>query len=75
MRAVIMRTTLEIPDHLIEQAQKELGFKSKTDVVIYSLRELLRKKRIEELKGLAGKIELDIDLAKERKRPSTKKKS
>ena len=69
-----MRTTLEIPDHLIEQAQKELGFKSKTDVVIYSLRELLRKKRIDELKALAGKITLDIDLIKERRRPATRKK-
>ena len=70
-----MRTTLEIPDHLIEQAQKELGFKSKTDVVIYSLRELLRKKRIDELKALSGKITLDIDLVKERRRPSPRKKS
>lgn len=69
-----MRITLEVPDHLIEQAQKELGFKSKTDVVIYSLRELLRKKRIEELKDLAGKITLDIDLAKDRRGPSTRKK-
>jgi Arc/MetJ family transcription regulator len=69
-----MRTTLEIPDNLIEQAQKELGFKSKTDVVIYSLRELLRKKRIEELKEMSGKITLDIDIPKSRRRPLNRKK-
>lgn len=55
-----MRTTLEIPRELLQEAQDLLGFKSKTDVIILSLQELIRRKRIEELKELAGKIKLEF---------------
>jgi hypothetical protein len=37
--------------------------------VIFSLRELIRRKRIEELKGMAGAIRLDVDLDRSRRRP------
>lgn len=64
-----MRTTLDIPSELIEEAQNILGFKSKTDTIIVSLQELIRRKKLEELKNLAGKIELDVDIKKSRRRP------
>ncbi|GIW42255.1 MAG: hypothetical protein KatS3mg076_2832 [Candidatus Binatia bacterium] len=64
-----MRTTLDLPEDLVEEARRLLGFKSKTDTVILSLRELVRRRRIEELKELAGKVRLDIDLPKSRRRP------
>lgn len=64
-----MRTTLDLPEELIEEARKLLGFKSKTDTVVVSLQELIRRKRVEHLKSLAGTIELDIDIAKSRRRP------
>lgn len=64
-----MRTTLDIPQELIEEARRILGFKSKTDTVILSLRELIRRRRIEELKDLMGSVELDIDLDESRRRP------
>jgi Arc/MetJ family transcription regulator len=63
-----MRTTLDIPDDLLEEARRLLGFKSKTDTVVVSLQELIRKKRIEHLKALAGQIELEIDVSKSRRR-------
>lgn len=63
-----MRTTLDIPRELIEEARSILGFKSKTDTVILSLQELIRHRRIEELKSLMGSIELDIDLDDSRRR-------
>lgn len=63
-----MRTTLDIPEELIKEAQELLQFQSKTDVVILSLKELIRNRRIEELKKLAGQIDLKIDLKKQRKR-------
>ena len=69
-----MRTTLDIPQELIEEVQRTLGFKSKTDTVIFSLQELLRRQRIEELKALSGKIKLNIDLQKSRRRPKQVKK-
>lgn len=69
-----MRTTLDLPNELVEEARKLLGFKSKTDTIVVSLQELIRRKRIEELKSLAGKIELEIDLDQSRRRVRTKKK-
>jgi Arc/MetJ family transcription regulator len=64
-----MRTTLDIPEDLIEEARRLLGFKSKTDTVVVSLRELIRRRRIEELKALLGKVELDVDVSASRRRP------
>jgi Arc/MetJ family transcription regulator len=66
-----MRTTLDLPEELIEEARRILGFKSKTDTVVLSLKELIRRHRIEELKALAGKIELDIDIDASRRRPKS----
>ena len=39
-----MRITLEIPEPLIEEARHLLGFKSKTDTIVVSLQELIRRK-------------------------------
>ena len=64
-----MRTTLDIPAPLIEEAQRLLGFKSKTDTVILSLQELIRRRRIEELKAMMGSVKLDIDIPASRRRP------
>jgi Arc/MetJ family transcription regulator len=64
-----MRTTLDLPESLIEEARRVLGFKSKTDTVVLALRELVRRRRIEELKELMGHVRLDIDLPKSRRRP------
>lgn len=63
-----MRTTIDIPEELIEEARRVLGFKSKTDTVVLCLRELIRRRRIEELKKLLGSVELEIDLDASRRR-------
>jgi Arc/MetJ family transcription regulator len=64
-----MRTTLDIPEPLLEEARRLLGFKSKTDTVVLSLQELIRRKRIEELKDMMGSVNLDIDIPASRRRP------
>jgi len=64
-----MRTTLDLPESLVEEARELLGFKSKTDTVVVSLRELVRRKRIEELKSMLGRIHLELDLPRSRRRP------
>ncbi len=69
-----MRTTLDVPEDLLNEARSLLQFKSKTDTVIYSLRELIRRKRIEELKEMAGSVQLDIDLDRSRRRPRKSKR-
>jgi Arc/MetJ family transcription regulator len=63
-----MRTTLDIPEALIEEARRLLGFKSKTDTVVLALRELLRRRRLDQLKELMGSVRLQIDLPKSRRR-------
>jgi Arc/MetJ family transcription regulator len=69
-----MRTTLDIPEELLEEARKTLGFQSKTDTVIQSLRELLRRRRIEELKRMLGHVRLDVDTARSRRRPKPRRR-
>lgn len=57
-----MRTTMIIPPDLVEEAREAAGLKSKTETVIYALRELIRHKRLEELKSMFGATEIDVDL-------------
>jgi Arc/MetJ family transcription regulator len=56
-----MRTTLDLPERLVEEARLALGFKSKTDTVVFALREVVRGSRIDELKSLMGRISFDFD--------------
>jgi hypothetical protein len=63
-----MRTTLEIPEALLEEARETLGSKSENDTVILSLQEVVRRRRIEDLKSLFGHIRLDLDIAASRGR-------
>lgn len=65
-----MRTTLDLPDGLVEEARSLLGFTSKTDTVVLALRELIRRKRLDELKALMGQVSLDIDVDRSRRRPT-----
>ena len=64
-----MRTTLDLPEDLLDSARRALGFKSKTDTIVVALRELVRRHRLEELKSLLGRVELDVDVARSRRRP------
>lgn len=63
-----MRTTLDLPEQLIDEARQTLKFKSKTDTVVFALREVIRRGRTDELKALLDKVSFDFDPAKLRKR-------
>ena len=68
-----MRTTLIIPEGLVDEARSALGYTSKTDTVVFALREVVRRNRLEELKAVMGRVEFDFDPTalrrKERRRP------
>jgi len=66
---ICMRTTLDLPADLLNEARTALGFSSKTDTVILALRELVRRRRLDELKALMGRVRLDIDVDRSRRRP------
>ena len=58
-----MRTTLILPVGLVEEARGALGFTSKTDTVVFALREVVRRSRIDELKALMGRVRFEFDPA------------
>ena len=68
-----MRTTLIVPNELMEQARTSLGFTSKTDTVIFALREVVRRSRVDDLKALMGRVSFEFDpadiRAKDRRQP------
>ncbi|MCK5783545.1 MAG: type II toxin-antitoxin system VapB family antitoxin [Desulfobacterales bacterium] len=57
-----MRTTLDLPNNLINEAMKMTRIKTKTKVIITALEQLIRKSQLSEIKEFKGKINLDIDL-------------
>lgn len=57
-----MRTTLDLPEELLEKAMSMAHIKTKTQVITVALQELIRKAEIADLKQFKGKIDLDIDI-------------
>ena len=57
-----MRTTIDLPEKLVQEAMKAAHVKTKTSVIILALKELIRKSKISDLKKFQGKVDLDIDL-------------
>ena len=63
-----MRTTLDLPEELLDRAREILGFKSKTDTIIYALKEVVRRGHVQGLSALFGKVHIDLDLDQVRER-------
>lgn len=63
-----MRTTLDLPAPLLEEALKLSHQKTKTAVIITALEDLIRKNRISGLKKFKGRVDLKIDLDRLRDR-------
>lgn len=66
-----MRTTLDLPEALVNEARAMMGFKSKTDTIVFALQELIRRRKRDHLIGLFGKVKIDLDLDRSRRRPGT----
>lgn len=56
-----MRTTLNIDDELLRFVVKETGAPTKTRAVRQALDEWARRRKIEKLIALGGKIRFDVD--------------
>jgi Arc/MetJ family transcription regulator len=63
-----MRTTLELPDALVNEAMTLTKISTKTDLIKYALENVIQREKVRELANYFGKITLDIDLDKLRKR-------
>jgi hypothetical protein len=56
-----MRTTLDIPEGLVEEAREAIGFKSKTDTVVFALKEVVRRSQVQDLKKLITRLDYEFD--------------
>lgn len=63
-----MRTTLDLPDGLLREAMKASQQRTKTATIITALHELVRRQRLQQLKLFRGKVDLDLDLDRLRRR-------
>lgn len=57
-----MKTTLELPDELIQEAMSLTDVKTKSKVIILALQELIRKNKLAELKTFKGAVDLQMDI-------------
>ena len=63
-----MRTTLDLPEETLEKARQAANLRTKRETVIAGLEELIRKSKREELRGLAGRVRLTVDVSRSRNR-------
>ena len=55
-----MRSTLELPEELIAEAQLMTGIRTKREVVATALAEMVQRLRVERLIARLGHIDLDL---------------
>lgn len=63
-----MRTTLDLPGDLLEEALKITKEKSKTSLIVNSIKSTIRRHKLIKLIQKQGSISLDVDLNRIRKR-------
>lgn len=61
MEVLIMRATLNIPDELVAEVQRLSGEKTKTQAIVTVMEEYVRRKKMEDLLALRGKIAIEYD--------------
>lgn len=57
-----MRTTLDLPEALVDEALALTHIKTKTDLIKVALQNLIQREKIRDLKNYFGKIDLEVDL-------------
>jgi len=64
----LVRTTLDLPEALIEEAMALTHISTKTDLIKTALQNLIQKEKVRNIKQYFGKVDLDIDLDSLRQR-------
>ena len=59
--------SVDLPEKLLEEAQRLYGLKTRTATLILALEKLIDFKKVEDLRSLRGKLKLDINLKTLRK--------
>ena len=55
-----MRTTVTIEHNILEELLKETKAKSKASAVKEAIRDYIKRRKIEKIKSLKGKLEFDL---------------
>jgi len=63
-----MRTTLELPDTLVNEAMFLTKISTKTELMKFALQNVIQREKIKGITNYFGKLNLDINLDKLRKR-------
>ncbi len=61
-RGKAMRTTIDIPENLINEAMRLTKSPSKTELIKMALTNIIKKNKISNLRNFKGKIDLEISL-------------
>lgn len=67
---ICMRTTVDLPEETLEKARRAANLRTKRETIVAALEELIRKAERDELRRLAGRISLEVDLDRSRRRKS-----
>ncbi|MBP7902103.1 MAG: type II toxin-antitoxin system VapB family antitoxin [Spirochaetes bacterium] len=63
-----MRTTIDLPENLVNEAMRLTNINTKTDVIKEALMNLIQKEKIKNIKKFKGSVSIDVDLDVLRKR-------
>lgn len=63
-----MRTTIDLPENLVNEAMRLTNINTKTDVIKEALKNLIQKEKIKNIKKFKGSVSIDVDLDVLRKR-------
>jgi hypothetical protein len=57
-----MRTTIDLPRDLVEEAKRLSGAPTKTATIVLALKDLIDRKKVENLRKLRGNIKVEHDI-------------
>jgi hypothetical protein len=60
--------TFDLPEEILERARRAANLRTKRETVIAGLKELIRKSKLEELRRLAGRLPIDVNITRSRER-------
>jgi Arc/MetJ family transcription regulator len=60
-----MRTTLNLDDDLIQELMQATRARTKTDAIHQAISDMIRRRKLDKLKALSGKIRISLDWQKQ----------
>ena len=57
-----MRTTIDLPGDLVEEAKRLSGAPTKTATIVMALKGLIDRKKVENLRKLRGSVKVEHDI-------------